>query len=69
MITGKDTPTDVQQALKELETQSQKQAHTQFTRAPLANEVPEGGLVLATISGTVYLYTKVNGALKRTTMT
>jgi hypothetical protein len=64
-LTGKQTPTDLQLELERQRLTMQTQNHKQMDKAPLVSEVPEGGIIIATVSGTSYIYTKVKGVLKR----
>ena len=64
-LTGSKTPVDLQLELERQRLNSQTVQHKHFTKAPLESEVAEGGFVLATISGTSYIYTKVSGVLKK----
>jgi hypothetical protein len=43
-------------------------ATAKFTRAPLANEIPEQGIVIANIGGTVYLVTRIGNIRYRVAM-
>lgn len=43
--------------------------HRLFTQKPFLKEIPEKGFVLATISGTSYIYTKISGARYRVALT
>jgi hypothetical protein len=65
----KDTDPFVKSAIDRVDREFQRVEHKQFAAVPLAGEVPEGGFVLATIAGTSYIYTKVNGTLKRVALT
>ena len=55
--------------IERLRRESQRVQHRAFTQAPLAGEVPEGGVVFARISGTTYLYTKIGDQLSRVALT
>ena len=59
----------LQQKVRELTRQGQRVNHTKFTRAPLAQEVPDGGIVFARISGATFLYTKFGEQLSRVAFT
>ena len=59
----------LQRKLNDIERNFQRQQHKVFTAAPLAGEIPEGGLVIARISGVTYIYTKVNGQRSGVAMT
>lgn len=59
----------LQQKVSELSTAAANPQFTQAGQAPQVNQVAEGGVLFATISGTTYLYTKVKGILKRVALT
>lgn len=44
-------------------------AHSYFEREPSAKEVPEQGFVLATVSGTSYIYTRIGITRYRVALT
>jgi len=60
-----DTAPGIQTVVERLQRESQTVGHRKFDRAPFAAEVPENGFVIAQISGTVYIYTKIGTALFR----
>lgn len=60
---------ELQKKLGEMTRGLQSREHTAFDREPFANEIPEGGVVFARISGTTYLYSKLNGVRCRVAMT
>ena len=64
-----NTPPELQKAISELERRGQRQEHTVFERAPFAAEIPEGGIVLARVSGTSYIYSKILGVRARVALT
>lgn len=37
----------------------QTQSHPMFDREPLVSEIPDQGFVLATVTGTTYVYTRI----------
>lgn len=47
----------------------QGRTNTYFTRIPLAAEIPEKGFVVALISGTYYVYSKIGTQRYRVAMT
>ena len=59
----------LQLRLRRVERDFQLVQHTKFTRVPLAKEVADGGLVVARISGTTFIYTKFGEQLSRVAMT
>lgn len=63
------TPVEIQNKLSDIERLFQRIQHKIFTVAPLLNEVPRGGFVIARISGTTFIYTRVEDQLSRVSMT
>ena len=59
----------LQRKIADIERLFQLIQHQIFTRAPLLAEVPEGGIKLARISGTTFIYTKVGDQLSRVAFT
>lgn len=59
----------IQTAFSELEREAQRSQHTVLDREPFAAEIPEGGILLARISGTSYIYSKVKGVRGRVALT
>lgn len=59
----------IQQELDKLRRESQTVQHKTFDRVPLLKEVAPGGVVVARISGTSYLYSRVGDQLSRVAMT
>lgn len=55
----KATDATVRANLGASQIQGQLQSHPHFDRAPLVTEIPNQGFVLATISGTSYIYTRI----------
>ncbi len=59
----------VKQEIDKLRRESQTLQHQNFTRAPLLKEVSQGGVVLARIAGTTYIYVRVGEQLSRVALT
>ena len=51
------------------EVSSQKVNHKSFDRFPIAKEVGEKEIVFAEVTGTVYIVTKINGAILKVALT
>lgn len=64
-LVPKKTDAILQQKVSEVSTSANNPQFPKGTVAPTANQVPEGGWFFATIAGTSYAYTKLNGVLKR----
>ncbi len=47
----------------------QSQSHTLLTREPLVSEIPDQGIVLANVAGTVYIYTRLSNVRYKVAMT
>ncbi len=58
-LVSKSTGSTVKASLTETAAQGQAKSFPAFTREPLLNEIPDQGFVLATVSGTVYIYGRV----------
>lgn len=65
----KNSDSTVRGKLNESDSIAQQAAHQHFTRAPLLKEVPPQGVVLATVSGTHYIYTNIGGKLLKVAFT
>lgn len=68
-LPSKNVDSTVRQRLGTDQQNLQGQNLPHYTRAPLVTEIPDQGHVLATIGGTLYLYTKVGGKLFKTPYT
>ena len=55
----------LQQVVGEIDREFQRQSHKSLARAPKSSEIPENGFVIANISGTLYIYTRVGQQLYR----
>lgn len=64
-----DTPPALQRLLADIQRRFQRQEHKVFDREPFDTEIPEGGIVVARISGTSYIYSKVEGVRGRVALT
>ena len=68
-LTSKETEASVQLAIGNIDREYQKKSYTLLTRAPLAKEVPQNGFILATVSGTNYIYVNIAGSLFKAALT
>lgn len=68
-LPSKNVDSTLKQRLSSDQSTLQTQSHTHFSRAPVSKEIPDQGHVLATVGGTLYLYTKVGGKVYRTPYT
>ncbi len=59
MLTRKGVDSTVRLDLTAARGTTQLQSHSKFEREPLLAEIPEQGFVLATVSGTVYIYSRI----------
>ncbi len=58
-LTGKEVDSTVKASLTESSAAVQTKNFQAFDRVPLLKEIPDQGFVLATVSGTVYIYGRV----------
>lgn len=64
---------DVDSTVRSTEIRSQAQLQTKnfvgYTREPLVAEIPDQGFVLATVAGTVYIYSRIGNKRYKVAMT
>lgn len=68
-LIGKDNEVSNKIAQVEQDNEIRNPAVPLFTRVPLVTEIPVQGFVIATISGTSYIYTKIGSTRYRVALT